>query len=36
LSDAFLELRDGGRCVFDAEFDQAEQTIKHFSYYPQG
>ncbi|MGG7606825.1 hypothetical protein [Massilia sp. BKSP1R2A-1] len=36
LSDAFLEVRDGGRCVFDAEFDMAEQAIKHFSYYPQG
>ncbi len=33
LSDAFLEVRDGGLCVFDADYDTAQGKISDFSYY---
>ncbi len=33
LSDAFMEVRDGGQCVFDADYDPAQGRITAFSYY---
>lgn len=33
LSMAFLQIRDGGMCVFDAEYDPVQQRISYFRYY---
>ncbi|WP_288380038.1 hypothetical protein [uncultured Massilia sp.] len=36
LSETFLDVRDGWRCVFDAEYDPAQQRMRSFSYYLDG
>jgi len=33
LSHAFMEVRDGGLCVFDAAYEPAQDRISAFSYY---